>query len=137
MRQNPQVIKETDLNKKTIVTFFNTAFNLKQPAKASLLYSANAEARSIKGDTLLKGPTEIASALSSFLYNNDNIIYKPEWIFAEGEMVMVRWNINCTPKFDLFGIPAGKPVEIRAASFFRFIDRQIVSSVTYWNFVQK
>ena len=137
MSENPQVIKETDINKKTVLSFFNTAYNLKQPDKASILFAAKSEARSIKGDTLLIGPTEIARSISSFLNNTDNVKFRSEWVYAEGEMVMIRWIISCTPKIDLFGMPAAVPIDIHGASFLKFFDRQIVSSVTYWNYIQK
>jgi predicted SnoaL-like aldol condensation-catalyzing enzyme len=133
MKQNPQLIKETDANKKVVLSFYNTAFNQKDPVKAVDAYKGTAEARSIKGDTLLKGRTEIANSISNFLNTFTDIKFKSEWAFAEGDMVIVRWIINCTPKENYSAYPAGHPLEIRGAAFFKLIDRKIFNSFTYWN----
>ena len=133
MKENPQLIKETDANKKVVLSFYNTALNLKDPVKAVDAFMGTAEAHSIKGDTLLVGRTAIASSITNFLNNFTDIKFKSEWIYAEGEMVMVRWIINCTPKENYLAYPAGKPMEIRGAAFFKLIDRKIFNSLTYWN----
>jgi hypothetical protein len=133
MKQNPQVIKETDANKKVVLTFYNTAFNEQEPHKAVDAFSGTAEALSIKGDSLLKGRTEIANSLSGFLNSFTNVRFKPEWTYAEGEMVIVRWVITGTPRGIFFEHPAGVPLEIRGAAFLRLVERKIVHSITYWN----
>ena len=127
MKENPQLIKETDANKKVVLSFYNTALNLKDPVKAVDAFTGTAEAHSIKGDTLLVGRTAIASSITNFLNNFTDIKFKSEWIYAEGEMVMVRWIINCTPKENYLLYPAGNPMEIRGAA------RKIFNSLTYWN----
>ena len=134
MKQNPQFIKETDANKKIVLSFYYTAFNQRDPVKAVNAFMGNAEARSIKGDTLLRGRTEIAHSITIFLNSFIDIKFKPEWIYAEGEMVIVRWIISCTPKENYLTYPAGIPMEIRGVTFFRLFDRKIFNSLTYWNF---
>ena len=133
MKQNPQYIKETDANKKIVLSFYNIAFNQGNPVKAVDAFTGNAEARSIKGDTLLRGRTEIANSISNFLNSFTDVKFKSEWVYAEGEVVIVRWIINCTPKENYFIYPAGKPMEIRGATFFKLFDRKIFNSLTYWN----
>jgi ketosteroid isomerase-like protein len=133
MKQNPQLIKETDANKKVVFSFYNTALIQKDPVKAVDAFSETAEASSIKGDTLLKGRTEIAHSITNFIKSFTDIKFKPEWTYAEGDMVIVRWIIDCTPKENYLSYPAGKPLEIRGATFFRLIDREIFNSLTYWN----
>lgn len=133
MKENPQLIKETDANRKVVLAFYNNAFNLKDPVKAVDAYIGNAEARSIKGDTLLKGRTAIANSISNFLNTFTGIKFKSEWAYAEGDMVVVRWIINCTPKENIVAYPAGKPLEIYGAAFFKLADRKISNSLTYWN----
>ena len=133
MKENPQLIKETDANKKVVLSFYNTALIQKDPVKAADAFTEAAEALSIKGDTLLKGRTEIARSVTSFLHNFSDIKFKPEWTNAEGEMVIVRWIIECTPKENYLTYPAGKPLEIRGATFFKLFDRKIFNSLTYWN----
>jgi predicted SnoaL-like aldol condensation-catalyzing enzyme len=135
MRQNPQLYKETDANKKVVLSFFNTAFNERNPVKAVNEYTPDAISHSIKGDTLLKGRTDIAGAISTFIYDTDNLKFNHEWTYAEGDMVIVRWIVNCTPKINLPDMPAGKPVVIKGCTFFRLIDRKISWSYTYWNFI--
>jgi steroid delta-isomerase-like uncharacterized protein len=134
MKQNPQLIKETDANKKVVVSFLNIAFNKRDPVKAVDAFTENAEVLSIKGDTLLKGRTEIAHSITNFLNSFTDIKYKPEWSYAEGEMVIIRWIIQCTPKENYLTCPAGKPLEFRGVTFFKLIDRKIFNSLTYWNF---
>jgi hypothetical protein len=133
IKENPQLIKETDANKKIVLAFYNTAFNQRNPVAAVDDFSGNVEARSIKGDTLLKGRTEIANSISNFLNKFKDIKFKPEWVYAEGEMVIVRWIIEGTPKENYLSYPAGIPLEIRGAAFFRVINRKIFTSLTYWN----
>lgn len=135
MRQNPQLLKESDANKKVVITFFNTALNESNPIKAVNEFMPDAIAHSIKGDTLLKGRTDIAGSVSTFVNATDNLKFSHEWIYAEGEMVIVRWTITCTPKFNLPDMPAGRPVTIKGSTFFRLIDRKISWSYTYWNFI--
>jgi hypothetical protein len=134
MKQNPQLIKETDANKKIVLSFYENAYNLKDPVNAVSAFSGNADAVSIKGDTLLKGRTEIANSIIRFLDTFKDVKFKPEWIYAEGEMVIIRWVIDCTPKENYLTYPAGKPMEIRGAAFFRLFDRKILNSQTYWNY---
>jgi predicted SnoaL-like aldol condensation-catalyzing enzyme len=134
MKQNPQFIKETDANKKIVLSFYNIAFNQGDPVKAVDVFTGTAEAHSIKGDTLLRGRTEIAHSITIFLNSFIDIKFKPEWIYAEGEMVIVRWIITCTPKENYLTYPAGIPMEIRGVTFFRLFDRKIFNSLTYWNF---
>jgi hypothetical protein len=131
LKENPQLIKETDVNKKNVLTFYNTAFNQKDPVKAVNAFTGNAEALSVKGDTLLKGRTEIAGSITKFINSFTDIKFKPEWAYAEGEMVIVRWIIYCTPKENYLTHPAGIPMEIRGATFFKLFDRKITSSLTY------
>jgi predicted SnoaL-like aldol condensation-catalyzing enzyme len=133
MKENPQLIKETDANKKVVLAFYNTAFNQKDPVKAVDAYIGVAEARSIKGDTLLKGRTEIANSVTKFLNAFTDVKFKSEWAYAEGDMVIVRWIIHCTPKENIIEYPAGKPLEIHGAAFFKCVDRKISNSLTYWN----
>ena len=133
MKENPQLIKETDANKKIVLSFYNTAFNQKDPVKAVEVFTGSAEALSIKGDTLLKGRTEIAHSITNFLSAFADVKFKPEWTYAEGEMVIVRWIIECTPKENYLTYPAGKPLEIRGAAFFKLFDRKIFNTYTYWN----
>jgi ketosteroid isomerase-like protein len=133
MKQNPQLIKETDANKKVVLSFYNIAFNQKDPVKAVDAFTGSVEARSIKGDTLLKGRTEIAHSITNFINTFTDIKFKPEWTYAEGEMVIVRWIIECTPRDNYLTYPAGKPLEIRGATFFKLFDRRIFNSLTYWN----
>ena len=133
MKQNPQLIKEADANKKVVFSFYHTALIQKDPVKAVDAFSGTAEATSIKGDTLLKGRTEIAHSITNFINFFTDIKFKSEWTYAEGDMVIVRWIINCTPKENYLSYPAGKLLEFRGATFFRFIDRKIVNSRTYWN----
>jgi hypothetical protein len=134
MRHNPQVIKEGDLNKKVVMTFFETALKERNPAKSVNEFTNNVSARIIKGDTLLSGKTEIANAISNYLNNFQDVKFTPEWSYAEGEMVIVRWAISCTPNKNNLAYPAGSPVEIRGATFFKLFEKKIYNSVTYWNF---
>lgn len=134
MRQNPQLVKEADANKKVVISFFNTALNKRDPIKAVNEISPDAVAHSVKGDTLLKGRTDIAGSLSTFVNAVDNLKFNHEWIYAEGDMVIVRWTVDCTPKINLPDMPAGRPVIIKGATFFRLIDRKISWLYTYWNF---
>jgi predicted ester cyclase len=131
LKQNPQMVKETDVNKKNVLAFYNTAFNQKDPVKAVDAFTGNAEARSIKGDTLLKGRTEIAQSITNFINSFTDIKFKPEWVYAEGDMVIVRWIINCTPKQNYLTHPEGIPMEFRGVTFFKLIDRKIFNSLTY------
>jgi len=135
MRQNPQLVKETDANKKVVLAFFNAAYNVKDPIKAVNEYTPDAIAHSIKGDTLLKGRTDIAGSIAIFINAVDNFKFSHEWIYAEGDMVIVRWTINCTPKINMPDMPAGRPVVIKGSTFFRLIERKISWSYTYWNFI--
>ena len=134
MKQNPQYIKETDANKKIVLSFYNIAFNQGNSVKAVDAFTGNAEARSIKGDTLLRGRTEIANSISNFLNSFTGVKFKSEWVYAEGEMVIVRWIIICSPKENYLAYSAGKPMEIRGATFFKLFDRKIFNSLTYWNY---
>ena len=134
MKENPQLIKETDANKKIVLSFYNIAFNQGNPVKAVDAFTGNAEARSIKGDTLLIGRTEIANSISNFLNSFTDVKFKSEWVYAEGEMVIVRWIIICSPKENYLAYSAGKPMEIRGATFFKLFDRKIFNSLTYWNY---
>jgi predicted ester cyclase len=134
MRENPQLIKETDANKKVVLSFFNTSFNQKDPIKAVNEFSPDAVTHSVKGDTVLKGRTDIAGSVSSFINSVDNLKFSHEWIYAEGDLVIVRWSLTCTPKINLPDMPAGKPVVIKASTFFRLVDRKITWAYTYWNF---
>ena len=131
LKQNPQLLRETDVNKKNVLSFYNTAFNQKDPVRAVDAFTGNAEARSVKGDTLLKGRTEIANSITNFINSFTDIKFKSEWVYAEGDMVIVRWIISCKPKQNYLTHPAGIPMEIRGASFFKLIDRKITSSITY------
>jgi predicted SnoaL-like aldol condensation-catalyzing enzyme len=131
LKQNPQLLRETDVNKKNVLSFYNTAFNQKDPVRAVDAFTGNAEARSVKGDTLLKGRTEIANSITNFINSFTDIKFKSEWVYAEGDMVIVRWIISCTPKQNYLTRPAAIPMEIRGASFFKLIDRKITSSLTY------
>jgi len=131
LKQNPQLLRETDVNKKNVLSFYNIAFNQKDPVRAVDAFTGIAEARSIKGDTLLKGRTEIANSITSFINSFTDIKFKSEWVYAEGDMVIVRWIISCTPKQNYFTHPAGTPMEIRGATFFKLLDRKIISSLTY------
>lgn len=133
MKQNPQLIKETDANRKIVLSYYDNAFNVKDPVKAVDAYAGNGEAHAIKGDTLLIGRTAIANSINNFLNSFTGIKFKPEWSYAEGDMVVVRWIINCTPKENIVAYPAGKPLEIYGASFFKLADRKILNSLTYWN----
>ena len=133
MKQNPQLIKETDANKKVVLSFYNIALNQKDPVKAVDAFTGIAEARSIKGDTLLKGRTEIANSIANFLNTFTDIKFKSEWVYAEGDMVIIRWIINCAPKENIVAYQAGKPLEIHGAAFFKLVDRKISNSLTYWN----
>ncbi|MDR3611029.1 MAG: ester cyclase [Ignavibacteriaceae bacterium] len=133
MRHNPQIIKETDANKKVVLSFFNNAFNEKNPVKSVNDFTNNVEALSAKGDTL-RGRSEIADSISSFLNSFSSVSFKSEWSYAEGEMVIVRWVITCTPKDNYLAYPAGHQFRIRGASFLKLFERKIYSSVTYWNF---
>ena len=133
MKQNPQLIKETDANKKIVLSFYNNAFNQRDPVRAVDAFTVTAEALSIKGDTLMRGRTEIANSITIFLNSFMDVKFKPEWVYAEGEMVIVRWIINCTPKENYFAYPAGNPLEIRGVTFFKLFDRKIFNSLTYWN----
>jgi hypothetical protein len=133
MKENPQLIKETDANKKVVLSFYNTAFNMKDPVRAVDAFTGTAEARSIKGDSLLIGRTAIANSITNFLSSFSDIKFKSEWISAEGDNVIVRWIISASPKENYLTYPAGLPLEIRGAAFFKLIDRKIFSSVTYWN----
>jgi predicted ester cyclase len=135
MRQNPQFVKETDANKKVVISFYNTALNEKNPIKAVNEFTPDAIVQSVKGDTLLKGRTDIAGSISTFIKAVDNLKFSHEWIFAEGDVVIIRWTISCTPKINLPDMPAGRPVSIKGAAFFRLIDRKISWSYTYWNFI--
>ena len=135
MRQNPQMIKESDANKKIVLSFLNTALNLRDPIKAVNELTPDAVAHSIKGDTLLKGRTDIAGSISNFINDADNIKLSHEWIYAEGDMVIVRWTVNCTPKINIPDMPAGRPVVIKGSTFFRLIDKKISWLYTYWNFI--
>jgi len=134
MKQNPQYIKETDANKKIVLSFYNIAYSQLDPVKAVDAFTGTAEAHSIKGDTLLRGRTEIANSITNFLNSFTDIKFKHEWVYAEGEMVIVRWIITGTPKENYLAYPAGKPMEIRGATFFKFFDRKIINSLTYWNY---
>ena len=134
MKENPQLIKETDANKKIVLSFYNIAFNQGNSVKAVDAFTGNAEARSIKGDTLLRGRTEIANSISNFLNSFTGVKFKSEWVYAEGEMVIVRWIIICSPKENYLAYSAGKPKEIRGATFFKLFDRKIFNSLTYWNY---
>lgn len=134
MKQNPQYIKETDANKKIVLSFYDIAYNQGDPVKAVDAFTGNAEAHSIKGDTLLRGRTEIANSITNFLNSFTDVKFKSEWVYAEGDVVIVRWIINCTPKENNLTYPAGKPIEIRAATFFKLFDRKIFNSLTYWNY---
>jgi len=49
MKENPQLIKETDANKKVVLSFFNTALNKRDPVKAVSEFIPDAVAHSIKG----------------------------------------------------------------------------------------
>jgi predicted ester cyclase len=133
MKQNPQLIKETDANKKVVLTFYNTAFNEKDPVRAVDAFTGSAEVRSIKGDTLLIGRTEIASSITNFLNTFTNIKFNSEWAYAEGDMVIVRWKLNCIPKEKYSDYPAGTPLEFRGAVFCKLVDRKITNSLSYWN----
>jgi ketosteroid isomerase-like protein len=133
MKENPQLIKETDANKKVVLSFYNTAFNLKDPVRAVDAFTETAEVRSIKGDTLLVGRTAVANSLTNFLSSFSDIKFNSEWIFAEGDNVIVRWKINAIPKENYLTYPAGQPLEIRGAAFFKLVDRKIFNSLTYWN----
>jgi predicted SnoaL-like aldol condensation-catalyzing enzyme len=111
MRHNPQLLKESDLNKKVVMSFYNTALNERNPAKSVGLLTNNVESRSVKGDTLLSGRTEIANSISNFLNNFRDVKFIPEWTYSEGELVIVRWVIKCTPKENYLTFSAGSPLE--------------------------
>lgn len=134
MRQNPQVIKETDANKKVVLSFYNLAYNQKDAVKAVDSFTGNAEVRSIQGDTLLRGRTEIANSVINFLSSFKDVSFKSEWSYAEGETVILRWKITCTPKENYLTHPAGKPMVMRGATFCSLFERKIYNSFTYWNF---
>jgi predicted ester cyclase len=133
MKENPQLIKETDANKKVVLSFYNTALNLKSPVQAVDAFTGTAEVRSVKGDTLLIGRTAIANSITNFLNAFTDVKFKSEWVYSEGDMVIIRWKINCTPKVDYSVYPAGTPMEFRGASFFKLNDRKIFNSLSYWN----
>jgi predicted ester cyclase len=133
MKENPQLIKETDANKKVVLSFYNTALNMKNPVQAVDAFTGTAEIRSIKGDTLLIGRTAIANSIINFLNAFTDIKFKSEWAYAEGDIVIIRWIISCTPKVNYSSYPAGNPMEFRGASFFKLSDRKIFNSLSYWN----
>ena len=108
--------------------------NERNPVKSINEFTDNVEARFIKGDTLLSGRSEIANAITNFLNTFSDIKFISEWSYAEGEMVIIRWVISCTPKENYLAYPAWSPIEIRGATFFKLFEKKIYNSVTYWNF---
>ena len=75
----------------------------------------------------LQGPVGYVGIVQMMRSGFPDIQWTLDDMVAEGEQVAARFTMRGTHHGTFFGVPAtGKPIEVRAMNFYRFLENQII-----------